>query len=453
MKEYVNAILQKIKESEPYNTNFLESVTDVLTSVIPYLEEHLHLKEESVLERLIEPERSITFRVPWTDDNGNIRVNRGFRVEHSSAVGPYKGGLRFHKNVKIDTFKFLAFEQTFKNAITGLSMGGGKGGSDFDPHGKSDMEIMRFCQSFMCELQRHIGERTDIPAGDIGVGEKEIGYMFGMYKKIKNRFEGTITGKSIGMGGSFCRVEATGYGAVYFTEKMLNSHNDTLKDKKVAVSGAGNVAFHVIKKLYEYEAIPVTCSDSRGFIYDPDGINLQILQKLKMSGKRSSLKDYVEERKYAKYIPVEKYHKTRNDIWSIEGIDIAMPSATENEININDAKVMHKNGVKYIVECSNMPTSTEAMNYIIQNGILFAPSKAANAGGVAMSLFEMSQNSTFTYQTFDELDERLKAQMKQIYKDIAQTANDYAMEDNLVIGANILGFKRVVEAIRRQGIV
>jgi glutamate dehydrogenase (NADP+) len=451
MQEYVNKILNDIKQKEPYNTKFLESATDVLNSVIPYLEQNPKLKELSLLERLIEPERVIMFRVPWVDDEGNIQVNRGYRVEFNSAIGPYKGGTRFHPDVNIDTFKFLGFEQTFKNALTSLNIGGGKGGADFNPHGKSDMEIMRFCQSFMSELFRHIGDRTDIPAGDIGVGEREIGYLFGMYKKLTNKFDGALSGKPLEFGGSFCRIEATGYGAVYFAEKMLNSHNDTLKGKKVAVSGAGNVAFHVMQKLYEYDAIPVTCSDSKGFIYDEDGINLQLIAKLKHES-HESLEKYVEYRKYAKYTPREKFHKTRNDIWNIP-VDVIMPAATENEININDAKIIVKNGVKYVIECSNMPSTPDAIKYFLENNILFAPSKAVNAGGVVTSVYEMSQNATFEPLSKDILDAKLKEEMKKIYVDISLTAKEYGYEDNLVIGANIKGFKKVANSMIKQGVI
>ena len=451
MSEYVNEILNSIKQKEPYNTKFIESVTDVLMSVIPYLEQNPKLKELSILERLVEPERVIAFRVPWVDDNGKVQVNRGFRVEFNSAIGPYKGGTRFHPSVNIDTFKFLGFEQTFKNALTSLNIGGGKGGADFDPHGKTDMEIMRFCQAYMSELYRHIGDRTDIPAGDIGVGEREIGYLFGMYKKLTNKFDGALTGKGIEYGGSFCRIEATGYGAVYFAEKMLNSHNDTLRGKKVAVSGAGNVAFHVMKKLYEFGAIPVTCSDSKGFIYDEDGINLQLISKLKLES-HQSLEKYVEHRKYAKYTPKTKYHKTRNDIWNVP-VDIVMPAATENEININDAKIIVKNGTKYVIECSNMPSTPDAIKYFLDNNILFAPSKAVNAGGVVTSVYEMNQNATFEPLTREQLNEKLKEEMKKIYVDISLTAKEYGYEDNLVVGANIKGFKRVVNAMIKQGVV
>jgi glutamate dehydrogenase (NADP+) len=451
MQNYVNQILDYIKKNEPYNVKFMESVTDVLTSIIPYLEQHSYLKDLSILERIIEPERVIMFRVPWVDDNNKIQVNRGYRVEFNSALGPFKGGIRFHQDVNIDTFKFLGFEQTFKNALTSLNIGGGKGGADFNPHGKSDMEIMRFCQSFMSELYRHIGDRTDIPAGDIGVGEREIGYLFGMYKKLTNRFDGALSGKGVEFGGSFCRIESTGYGAVYFAEKMLNSHNDTLKGKKVAVSGAGNVAFHVMQKLYEYGAIPVTCSDSKGFIYDKEGINLHILTKLKVENHKS-LEGYIEHRKYAKYISRDKYHKTRNDIWNI-AVDIVMPSATENEININDAKIIAKNGTKYVIECSNMPSTPEAIKYFLNNNILFAPSKAVNAGGVVMSVFEMSQIATFNHISKDELNYKLKEEMKKIYIDISLTAKEYGYDDNLVIGANIQGFKRVVNGLIKEGVV
>jgi len=451
MQNYVNTILETIKKKEPANTKFLESATDVLTSVIPFLEENPSLKKMAILERLIEPERVIIFRVPWVDDKGEIKVNRGYRVEFNSAVGPYKGGTRFHPNVTLDTFKFLGFEQTFKNALTSLNIGGAKGGADFNPKNKSDMEIMRFCQSYMSELYRHIGDRTDIPAGDIGVGEKEIGYLFGSYKKLTNRFDGALSGKPLEFGGSFCRVEATGYGAVYFAEKMLNSHNDTLRGKRVAVSGAGNVAFHIMQKLYEFGAIPVTCSDSKGFIYDEDGINLQLLIKLKQET-HESLEKYIEHRKYAKYTPKSKFHKTRNNTWDIP-VDVVMPAATENEINLNDAKMIVKNGTKYVIECSNMPSTPDAIKYFLENKILFAPSKAVNAGGVVTSVYEMSQNATFEPLKRDILDEKLKKEMKKIYVEISSIAKEYGYEDNLVIGANIKGFKRVVEAMLKQGVV
>ena len=452
MQSYVNSILTNLKDKEPQHIKFIESATEVLNSIVPYLEQHPEFKEMSLLERLIEPERTIIFRVPWVDDSGKVQVNRGYRLEFNSATGPYKGGTRFHKDVTLDTFKFLGFEQTFKNALSSYVIGGGKGGADFNSHGKSNNEIMRFCQSYMSELFRHIGERTDIPAGDIGVGEKEIGYLFGMYKKLTNRFDGALTGKAIEMAGSFCRTEATGFGAVYFTEKMLNSHNDTLKGKRVAVSGAGNVAFHVIKKLYDYEALPVTASDSTGFIYDEYGINVQLLNELKFQGKRESLSEYVKRRKNAKFTPVEKYHKMRNDVWNVP-VDIAMPSATENEININDSKILTKNGLKYLIECSNMPTTTDAMAYFKENNILFAPSKAVNAGGVATSVYEMSQNSAFIPDSFDILNERLKEEMKNIYINISRTAMEYGFSDDLVVGANIAGFSKVASAMMDQGIV
>jgi glutamate dehydrogenase (NADP+) len=451
MQIYVDEILNKLHKKEPHNVKFIESVTDVFNAVIPYLEQHPELKKYSILERMLEPERVIMFRVPWIDKDGRIKVNRGYRVEFNSAIGPYKGGTRFHPSVNLDTFKFLGFEQTFKNALTSLSIGGGKGGADFDPHGKTEMEIMRFCQSFMGELFRHIGERTDIPAGDIGVGEREIGYLFGMYKKLTNRFDGALSGKSVEFGGSFGRVEATGYGAVYFAEKMLNSHNCTLKGKKVAVSGAGNVAFHVIQKLYEYGAIPVTCSDSRGFVYDEDGINIQVLSKLKIES-HESLEKYVEYRKYAKYTPKLKYHKARNDVWNVP-VDIVMPSATENEINLNDAKVIVKNGTKFVIECSNMPSTTEAIKYFQANNVLFAPSKAVNAGGVVTSVYEMSQNATFEPLSKERIDEKLREEMKKIYINIALIAKEYGFEDNLLVGANIEGFKKVSKAMMEEGVI
>ena len=313
------------------------------------------------------------------------------------------------------------------------------------------MEVMRFCQSYMSELFRHIGDRTDIPAGDIGVGEREIGYLFGMYKKLANRFDGALSGKGLEFGGSFCRIQATGYGAVYFAEKMLNSHNDSLRGKTVAVSGAGNVAFHVIQKLYEYGAIPVTCSDSKGFIYDDNGINLQILTKLKKENHESLVK-YVEHRKYAKYTPKEKYHKTRHDIWNVP-VDIIMPSATENEINLNDAKIIVKNGTKYVIECSNMPSTSDAIRYFLDNNIIFAPSKAVNAGGVVTSVYEMNQNATFEPLSFEQLDNKLKEEMKKIYIDISLTAKEYGFDDNLLTGANIHGFKKVPTAMIKEGII
>lgn len=452
MQNYVNSILEKLQKSEPYHIKFIESVTDVFNSIVPYLNQHPEMKEMALLERLIEPERVITFRVPWVDDKGKVQVNRGYRIEFNSATGPYKGGTRFHKDVTLDTFKFLGFEQTFKNALTSLFIGGGKGGADFNPHGKSDNEVMRFCQSYMTELYRHIGERTDVPAGDIGVGSREIGYLFGMYKKLTNRFDGALTGKGTEMGGSFCRTEATGFGAVYFAEKMLNSHNDTLEGKRVAVSGAGNVAFHVVKKLYEYGAIPVTVSDSTGFIYDEDGVNVQLINTIKFTGKRESLAEYVKHRKNAKFTPIEKYHKTRNDIWSVP-VDIAMPSATENELNLNDAKILINNGLKALIECSNMPTTTDAMQYFRESKVLFAPSKAVNAGGVATSVYEMSQDSVFIPETFDTLNNRLKEEMKNIYINISRTAVEYGYPDDLVVGANIAGFSKVATAMMHQGIV
>jgi len=444
-KEYVEKVIKEVEERNKGEVEFLNAVKEVLTSLAPVFDKHPEYIKEGLLERIVEPERQIFFRVPWVDDEGKVRVNRGYRVQFNSAIGPYKGGLRFHKTVNQSIIKFLGFEQIFKNSLTGLPIGGGKGGSDFDPKGKSDREIMRFCQSFMAELCKHIGADTDVPAGDIGVGAREIGYMFGYYKKIKNAYEGVLTGKGLSYGGSLVRIEATGYGLVYFTEEMLKDKNLSFKDSTVVISGSGNVAIYALEKAHQFGAKVVAMSDSNGYIYDENGINLDIIKEIK-EVKRGRIKEYLEK------VPTAKYVEDHRKIWEIK-CDIALPCATQGEINKEAAEILVRNGVKAVSEGANMPTDLDAIEVFQKAGVLFGPAKAANAGGVAVSALEMSQNSIRTSWTFEEVDEKLKDIMKNIYLNAKKAAKEYGDEANILMGANIAGFLKVAEAMYAQGIV
>ena len=446
MKAYVKDILAQIKKSDPEQKEYHNTVKEVLTTVIPVLEKNPQFKAAKLLERMVEPERVITFRVPWVDDKGEIQVNRGYRIQMNSAIGPYKGGLRFHPSVNLSILKFLAFEQVFKNALTGLPIGGGKGGSDFDPKGKSDNEVMRFCQSFMTELYRHIGPHVDVPAGDIGVGGREIGYLFGQYKRIRDAYDAAVlTGKGLSYWGSLARTEATGYGLLYFVTNMLNDKGISIKDKTVVVSGSGNVATYAIEKAQQFGAVVVTCSDSNGYVYDPDGIDLDVVKEIKQV-RRGRIKEYIKAR------PNAEYHEGCSGVWTVK-CDVALPCATQNEINLDSAKALVANGVTAVGEGANMPSTLEAIEYFQQNNVLFAPAKAANAGGVAVSALEMSQNSERLAWTFEEVDNRLKGIMRNIYLQAKGNAIKYGFEDNLLAGANMTAFLRVAEAMLAQGLV
>ena len=436
--------LQELLRKTPSEPEFHQAVTEVFETIRPLIEANEEeFKKQAVLERITEPERMIKFRVPWVDDNGQVQVNMGIRVQFNSAIGPYKGGLRFHPSVNQGIIKFLGFEQVFKNSLTGLPIGGGKGGSDFDPKGKSDREIMAFCQSFMTELCKHIGADTDVPAGDIGVGGREIGYLFGQYKRIKGLYEGVLTGKGLTYGGSLARTEATGYGLVYFTEEMLKCHNDDIAGKTVVVSGAGNVAIYAIEKCQQLGAKVVTCSDSTGWVYDPEGIDLAALKEIK-EVKRARLTEY------KKYRPNSEYHEGRG-VWSVK-CDIALPCATQNELFLEDAKQLVANGCIAVCEGANMPTTLDATKYLQENGVWFAPGKASNAGGVATSALEMSQNSERLSWTFEEVDSKLKNIMVNIYHNIDDAAKRYNKEGDYVTGANIAGFEKVLNAMLAQGV-
>jgi len=430
---------------------FYQAVEEVIYSIAPLLESDDKYKKHAILERLVVPDRIIKFKVVWMDDNQNIKVNTGYRVQFNNALGPYKGGLRFHPSVNEGILKFLGFEQILKNSLTGLPIGGGKGGSDFDPKGKSDFEIMKFCSSFMTELHKYIGPRMDIPAGDIGVGGREIGYLFGEYKKITSTYEGVLTGKPFMFGGSLMRPEATGYGTVYFTETMLEMEGkESLEGKICAVSGAGNVALHAIEKLQHIGAIPVSCSDSKGTIHDPRGVDLALLKELKLE-KRVSLIEYIKTHESAKYIPVEEYPDGAHAVWDIPCY-AAFPCATQNELNDIDAQNLIVNGVVSVSEGANMPSTPKAVNDFLSHKVCFAPAKAANAGGVAVSEFEMAQNASMSKWSFEKVDDKLKEVMQQICKRVALTAKDYGVEGNYVNGANIAGFKKVADAMIAEGI-
>ncbi|MGE4511902.1 MAG: NADP-specific glutamate dehydrogenase [Sulfurimonadaceae bacterium] len=448
---YVKEVFEYLKRTSPSQTEFYQAAEEVLESLRPLMEKYPKYRKHKIIERIVEPERQILFRVNWLDDKGEIQVNKGFRIEFNSALGPYKGGLRFHPSVNAGVIKFLGFEQIFKNALTGLQIGGGKGGSDFNPKGKSDAEIMRFCQAFMSELFRHIGANTDVPAGDIGVGGREIGYMFGMYKKLANRYEGVLTGKSLKWGGSLARTEATGYGAVYFAKYMLEDRGETLEGKKCVVSGSGNVSIYTIEKLYQLGAIPVTCSDSNGMIYDEAGIDLELLKELKEVN-RERLTEYVKHRPNAKYTPVEEYPEGCNGVYTVPCF-AAFPSATQNELNINDAKNLLANGCICVSEGANMPSTPDAVDLFVESKICYGPGKAANAGGVATSQLEMQQNASMSNWTFEEVDTKLAQIMKNIYVSASTTAAEFGQPTNLVLGANIAGFRKVADAMIEQGLV
>jgi glutamate dehydrogenase (NADP+) len=445
--------MELIKARDPGEKEFHQAVQEVIENVQPVLDRNPHYRQDAVLERIVEPERVIIFRVPWMDDQGQVHVNRAFRIQMNSAIGPYKGGLRFHPSVNLSILKFLAFEQVFKNALTSLSMGGGKGGSDFDPKGKSDNEVMRFCQSFMTELFRHIGPDTDVPAGDIGVGAREIGYLFGMYKKLSNEFTGVLTGKSLGWGGSLIRPEATGYGSVYFAAEMLATQNQTLKNKTCLVSGSGNVAQHTVEKIIVLGGKVVTLSDSSGYIYDEEGIDsdkLTYVKRLK-NVKRGRISEYINKYPQAVYTEADA-SLDYNPLWDHKS-DCAFPSATENEINATDAENLMKNGVHLVCEGANMPSTPEAINIFLDNKILYAPGKASNAGGVAVSGLEMSQNSMRLNWPADEVDRRLKMIIKNIHQTCLDASAEYGVPGNYMAGANIAGFTKVVTAMLDQGLV
>ena len=445
--EYLNDLMARVERRNPGEPEFHQTVREVLESIEPVLLQRPEYIKAGVIERLVEPERIIKFRVPWVDDNGNVQVNRGFRIQFNSAIGPYKGGLRFHPSVNESIIKFLGFEQTFKNSLTGLPMGGGKGGSDFDPKGKSDMEVMRFCQSFMTELSKYIGADTDVPAGDIGVGAREIGYLFGQYKRLRNEFTGVLTGKGFSYGGSLIRPEATGFGAVYYTSYMLRDFGEDIEGKTFAISGFGNVAWGTVIKVTELGGKVVTISGPDGYVYDADGINTK--EKIDfMLEMRASCRNRVEDYADKFGVPFFKGEKP----WGVK-VDVIMPCATQNEVGMEEAKKIVENGVKYYVEVSNMPTTNEALAYLMSNGVVVAPSKAVNAGGVSVSGLEMSQNSMRYSWSSEEVDEKLKDIMKNIYESSVKAAREFGMEGNLVAGANIAGFIKVADAMLAQGVV
>ncbi len=442
---YVDEVIERVIKENPNEPEFHQAVKEVLDSLRPVIDENEEkYRRDALLERLVNPERQIKFRVPWIDDKGNAHVNTGYRVQFNSAIGPYKGGIRLHPTVNIGIIKFLGFEQIFKNSLTGLPIGGGKGGSDFDPKGKSDREVMAFCQSFMTELTKYIGPNTDVPAGDIGTGAREIGYMFGQYKRIRGLFEGVLTGKGLSYGGSLARTEATGYGLLYITQEMLKSNGIDIKGKTAVVSGSGNVAIYAIEKAHQLGAKVLTCSDSTGWVYDPDGIDVAALKEIK-EVKRARLTEYKN------YRPDSEYHEGRG-VWQIKA-DIALPCATQNELNLEDAKLLVANGTVAVAEGANMPTTEEATKYLQEAGVYFVPGKAANAGGVATSALEMSQNSERMSWSLEEVDEKLQDIMITLFHNIDDAAKRYGFEGNYVIGANIAGFEKVVSAMEAQGIV
>ncbi len=443
--QYLSELMERVIKRNPQEPEFHQAVREVLESLEPVVDVHPEYIKLGVLESIVEPERIIKFRVPWVDDNGNVQVNRGYRIQFNSAIGPYKGGLRFHPSVYEGIIKFLGFEQIFKNSLTGLPIGGGKGGSDFDPKGKSDMEVMRFCQSFMTELSKHIGADTDVPAGDIGVGGREIGYLFGQYKRLRNEFTGVLTGKGLNYGGSLARTEATGYGLCYFTDAMLKDNGKSFKGATVVISGSGNVAIYATQKATELGGKVVALSDSNGYIYDANGIDLACVKQLK-EVERKRIKEYVTTH------PTAEYHEGCSGIWTIK-CDIALPCATQNELDKASAEVLVKNGCYAVAEGANMPSTPEAIEVFQSNGVLFAPAKAANAGGVATSALEMSQNSMRYSWTFEEVDAKLKNIMENIYHNASAAAEKYGMKGNLVAGANIAGFLKVAEAMKAQGVV
>ena len=447
---YAQRVIEGLKQKYASEPVFLQAVEEVLMTLQPLLDKDAQYEKNKILERITEPERIISFRVEWVDDKGEIQVNRGYRVQYNSAIGPYKGGLRFHPSVNLGILKFLGFEQIFKNSLTGLAIGGGKGGSDFDPKGKSENEVMRFCQAFMTELHRHIGATIDVPAGDIGVGGREVGYMFGQFKRLTRSYEGVLTGKNLLFGGSLARTEATGYGAVYFAQNMLEDRGENLEGKVCAVSGAGNVATYCCEKLLQLGARPVTVSDSRGMIYDPEGIKVDVLKQVK-EVERASLTRYAELVPTAKHTPVAEYPEGRNAVWSVPCF-AAFPCATQNELNLADAKTLLANGCKCVAEGANMPSTLDAVHAFLEAGIAYGPAKAANAGGVATSQLEMQQNAGMQSWTFETVDGKLKDIMGNIYKNAAATAKEFGQPGNLVLGANIAGFRKVADAMIAQGV-
>ena len=442
---YLAGVYEGLAKRNAEQKEFLQAVDEVLESLEPVIEARPELEKNGLIERIVEPERVVMFRVPWVDDNGKVQVNRGYRVQFNSAIGPYKGGLRFHSSVNLSVIKFLGFEQVFKNSLTGLPMGGGKGGSDFDPHGKSDAEVMRFCQSFMTELYRHIGPDCDVPAGDIGVGGREIGYLFGQYKRITNSFVGVLTGKGIPYGGSLARTEATGYGLCYYTDEMLKANGKSFDGAKVVVSGSGNVATYANQKATQLGGKVIAMSDSNGYIVDENGIDYKVMKEIK-EVKRARIKTYLD------YVPTAKYVEGSQGIWTVP-CDIALPCATQNELPLEGAKALVANGCYAVAEGANMPSTPEAIAYLQANNVLFAPAKASNAGGVATSGLEMSQNSLRLGWTFEEVDERLHSIMVNIYKAAADAAEEYGCKGNLVAGANIAGFLKIASAMMSQGVV
>ena len=448
---YSQQVFDDLSARYAYQPEFLQAVQEVLSTLQPALDKNPAYQKNKILERITEPERVIHFLVQWVDDKGEIQVNRGYRVQFNSAIGPYKGGLRFHPTVNEGVLKFLGFEQIFKNSLTGTPIGGGKGGSDFDPKGKSDNEIMRFCQAFMVQLFRYIGATVDVPAGDIGVGGREIGYLYGAYKRLTTSYEGVLTGKGLNYGGSLARTEATGYGTVYFAQEMLKDRGDSLEGKVCAVSGAGNVAIYCCEKLIQVGAKPVTVSDSRGCIYDPNGINVDVLKQVK-EVERASLTRYAELVPTAQYTAVKDYPEGKHAVWCVK-CDAAFPCATQNELNLEDAKTLLANGCKCVAEGANMPSTIDAINAFLASGIAYGPAKAANAGGVATSQLEMEQNASMSAWTSDEVDSKLHNIMINIYKNASETAKEFGVAGNLVLGANIAGFRKVADAMIAQGVI
>ena len=444
MNAYMASVIEQVKKRNAGEPEFIQTVEEVFHSIEKVVEAHPEYEATGLLERMVEPERAISFRVTWVDDAGKVQVNRGFRVQFNSAIGPYKGGLRFHPTVYSGVVKFLGFEQVFKNSLTGLPIGGGKGGSDFDPKGKSDREVMAFCQSFISELYKYIGADKDVPAGDIGTGAREIGYMFGQYKRLTGSYEGVLTGKGLSYGGSLARTEATGYGLLYITRELMKCHGMDMKDKICCVSGSGNVAIYATEKAQQMGAKVVTVSDSTGWIYDPEGIDVELLKEIKEVN-RARLTEY------KKYRPNSEYHEGRG-VWSVK-VDVALPCATQNELLLDDAKMLVENGCKVVAEGANMPTTIEATEYLQQHGVIFAPGKAANAGGVATSALEMSQNSARIIWTFEQVDEKLKDIMESIYFHLSAAAKEYNSEDNFVVGANIAGFLKVANSMIAEGAI
>lgn len=448
---YTQRVLDSLKAKYPYQPEFLQAAEEILNTLQPVVDKEPKYEKYKILERMTEPERTISFRIEWVDDKGEVQVNKGYRVQFNSAIGPYKGGIRLHPTVNEGVLKFLGLEQILKNSLTGTPIGGAKGGSDFDPKGKSETEIMRFCQAFMIQLHRYIGATIDVPAGDIGTGGREIGYMYGAYKRLTTRYEGVLTGKGLTYGGSLARTEATGYGTVYFTDAMLKDRGDSLKGKKCAVSGSGNVAIYCCEKLIQLGATPVTVSDSNGTIYDPDGIKVDVLKQVK-EVERARLTRYAELVPTAQYTPVDKYPAGKHQVWTYN-VDCAFPCATQNELNEEDAKTLLANGCKVVAEGANMPSTLGAIDQFLKAKIAYGPAKAANAGGVATSQLEMEQNAGMTAWTFEEVDQKLHTIMTNLYKNVADTAREFGVEGNLVLGANIAGFRKVADAMIAQGVI